>query len=593
MQKTDRFQSGIFRRLVFIYMMQALALSVTGIVDCAFAGQFFGAEALAGMKLAMPVYAVLELFSGTLCSGLSIQITKSLADGKRERADQVFTWACIFTVGISALFALSGALFPSFLTAVFSGNTSDPVLLSQTRDYLMPVLFGAFPILGYNILSSMIVLESEKGPAVFSTAVSILVIDAAGDIIAVKQDAGIFGISAASIAAYFCAFLITAVLFFNKNTLFRLRLSGPGSGAFRDVIVSGLPAAVRSLCAALCPVIINRLMLFYGSSFGLAALSIQDAFHYLPLAFCIGLSSSVVLLTGMYAAEQDREGIRQVRMNILRFSFGAGVLTAVILAVLAPFILDLFTRDPQLKQLGVPALRWYLLGFPFVGINMSAVAYLQGMGKGRMSGICIFLNQLILPAAAAWLMGRFLGITGIYASFAVCEMIFTLGTVIFEALRRNNSGRGEYGTENWDTILAEVRIKPETEDQVAAASEEIIRLCSRYEVDRKQALHTGLCLEELGVNSIKHGFQAGRPNYLEIRFLIREQWLILRLRDNCRYYDLTEQYRLLNPENRLSHIGLRLVFAAADNVEYSHALNLNNICIRMAKKQADKKSVSG
>ena len=51
----ERYQSGFFRRTVFIYMVQALVLSVTGIVDCAVVGFFIGAEGLAGMKLAMPM----------------------------------------------------------------------------------------------------------------------------------------------------------------------------------------------------------------------------------------------------------------------------------------------------------------------------------------------------------------------------------------------------------------------------------------------------------------------------------------------------------------------------------------------------------
>jgi len=40
----ERFQSGIFRRIVIIHMLQALVLSVTGIVDSAIVGQFWEAD---------------------------------------------------------------------------------------------------------------------------------------------------------------------------------------------------------------------------------------------------------------------------------------------------------------------------------------------------------------------------------------------------------------------------------------------------------------------------------------------------------------------------------------------------------------------
>ena len=44
----ERFQSGLFRRIVMIQMLQALVLSTTSIVDSAIVGQFWEAEGLAG-----------------------------------------------------------------------------------------------------------------------------------------------------------------------------------------------------------------------------------------------------------------------------------------------------------------------------------------------------------------------------------------------------------------------------------------------------------------------------------------------------------------------------------------------------------------
>lgn len=64
-------------------------------------------------------------------------------------------------------------------------------------------------------------------------------------------------------------------------------------------------------------------------------------------------------------------------------------------------------------------------------------------------------------------------------------------------------------------------------------------------------------------------------------FDYRTGWLLLRLRDNGRPFDLTEQYRLFDPGDRTSNIGLRLVFGSASDVSYSHSFGLNNVCIKM------------
>lgn len=56
--------------------------------------------------------------------------------------------------------------------------------------------------------------------------------------------------------------------------------------------------------------------------------------------------------------------------------------------------------------------------------------------------------------------------------------------------------------------------------------------------------------------------------------------LILRLRDDCRRFDLVERYRMMNPDDPTKNVGLRIVFASADDVSYSSALDMNNVCVK-------------
>ena len=121
-----------------------------------------------------------------------------------------------------------------------------------------------------------------------------------------------------------------------------------------------------------------------------------------------------------------------------------------------------------------------------------------------------------------------------------------------------------------------------TIEEVIAMSREVAELCTSFGIEHKQAMHTGLCLEELGVNAIEHNVKVRHKVHLRVRFIIGEKWLILRLRDDGRPYDLTQAYHLINPEDPSSHIGLRLVYASAEKVQYSSFLSLNNVCIRLA-----------
>ena len=87
--------------------------------------------------------------------------------------------------------------------------------------------------------------------------------------------------------------------------------------------------------------------------------------------------------------------------------------------------------------------------------------------------------------------------------------------------------------------------------------------------------------EELAANSLMYGYRDNRKKHLEYRLVITGDRLILRFRDNDCAFDLTEMYKLLDLDDPVSGIGLRLVYAAAEDVAYSHVFDLNNVCIRI------------
>ncbi len=578
----ERFQTGLFRRIVIIHMLQALVLSITGIVDSAIVGQFWAAEGLAGMKLAMPVLSVLFMVGSILSTGLSVQVTKLLAKGKRAEANQCFIWVCIAAAVVSLVFMTAAILIPDTITGFFADYTEDALLYEDVKAYLIPIVIGSLPVIMQIILSGVAALEGADRRLTISIA-AVMAADVIGDLIAVWLDAGIRGIAIASAAAYLCSCLVLGRQLTNDRTIFHIGRPRIERGILSAILIAGFPMAVRYLCEFICPMAVNRIMLRYGGITGLAALSIQDAARSVPLAFGDGVMTAVLLLTGMYAAEHDTESLRRERKDIVRFCTLYGSAWALILAAAAPLIVKLFTKDAALQEMGAYAFRWYLAGLPFMSLNLALRSYMQGLDRQKEAGVLTMINQLALPVIVVWLLGQHWGIKGIFAAFAVHEIILTI-CVVFRQLVGKRNGKSISDGAAPGNLIAEIRGDLHTMEQVTEASDKIIRLCKENDVDRKQAFNMGLCFEELAGNSLLHGFKDDREKYVEYRFIIIGRWLILRLRDNGRPFNLTERYKLINPDDPVSGLGLRIVFAAAENVNYSHAFDLNNVCIRILKQ---------
>ena len=572
-----------FRQLVIAGFIKSLTLSLTGLIDCAVVGRYLGADGLSAMKLAMPVFSLLSLFSAVISSGLSITIARELSENGIRQANRVFQSAFTVICAVGVCFTATGLFAPGVFSRLFAGSSCDPLLIIQTKDYLRPILIGALPILLYDVLGSIAMLGGDTAYLKLSSA-ALFVVDIAGDLLAVYFKKGLIGIAGASAAAYTAAFVVILIYYFSKKSMFRPGLCLPDRTALRKVLLLGMPIGVTFLCNILRPFSVNRFVLTYGTISGLAALSIQDSVRYVPGALCSGISSASLILAGIFTAEADRLSLRQEKISIMRWSYIAGTAVAFLMMILASPMLWLFTDDPGVHSLGVSALLLYLPGVPFIAINTSIPSLFQGLGDKWRSMVYTLFNRLITPVLLAWILGRYFGDLGIYASFTASEILLTAALVaellVKKSLKHTIIPESLLNTD----IIADLKIDIRDADQAISASKQVNALCLGNGVSRKQAFYVALTAEELAMNSLSHGFDDHKEHHLELRLIITGETLILRLRDDGRPFDLTERYKMINPDDPTRNIGLRIIFASADEVQYNSSLNLNNVCIKINRE---------
>ncbi len=68
---------------------------------------------------------------------------------------------------------------------------------------------------------------------------------------------------------------------------------------------------------------------------------------------------------------------------------------------------------------------------------------------------------------------------------------------------------------------------------------------------------------------------------MDIRVLVKGGKVILRMRDDCRHFDLREKARKWtpDPEHPEKGIGIRMVLGAAKDIAYTNTMNANNLII--------------
>ena len=114
-------------------------------------------------------------------------------------------------------------------------------------------------------------------------------------------------------------------------------------------------------------------------------------------------------------------------------------------------------------------------------------------------------------------------------------------------------------------------------------SEKIILFCRDHSVDRKRALYAGLALEELAGYVVQHGFTKDRKkeHTVDLRLIYKEEDIILRIRDDCMPFNPEDISRLLEPEDPLHNVGIRLIYSIAKDIRYQYLLGLNVLKVKI------------
>ena len=578
----------IYSKLFISFFIQAFVLSITGMVDCAVVGRWCGADGLTSMQLAMPVFLVLTVPSFIGANGISIVISREIGQGRKNNAVAAFSTAVIASGFIGIVFTAVGILAPSAVTRCLIGFNEETELVELVNLYLQPVLIGAVPIILLSIFNAAAALE---GKTVLISVVSFLMLplDIVYDLIAVFVfNAGVKGVAYASSLTYLSAFMIMLVFITGRRSMFTIDPGMFSPELLRDVIVSGIPHGIDILCDTIRPIFINMCMLAFGTLTGIAALTIQDSIHYFPEAVCIAAGSAMMTLSAVFFGEKDRSSLMYIRKNTFWKMAASACALSGFLWIAAPVCVKLFTDNAEVMDLAVTAFRWYAAGVPFAAVNHMIIGYLNGIEKIKLSSAYIVIGNLLVPMLCIFSLGKTFGLIGIYAAFGLNELIMTLIGIIFMVVagRLRSSVMDPLGQYMSSGIMA-LDMNIRNEQDVIDASEEVRRFCIQNGISYRLSYHAALCIEELASNTIKHGFTASRKNHLSIRVAVDKDSIILRSRDDCNQFDITERYSILDTDDKMSCLGIRLIYGVSDRVDYTSALDLNNICIHIMKREGE------
>ncbi len=408
---------------LLIELLLGIAVGIAGTAMAARLSDNTGA----GFAMAHHVFGALFIVFRIVGAGVGVVITQALGAGRRERADAVAravlgaaTWIGGFVAATAALgrLPLLGLLnAPAEITplaASFLLALAPAMLLDAWNATMTAVLrahLRARETLAVMVLMQLVHL-ALMGPLMLGW----------GPLPAM----GLAGYALALVVARVLALLLHLWLWRN-----RLQLRPRWSDAWRlphaelaEVARIGVPGAAENAAYRLAFMASMAAVGTMGAA-ALATHAYAQQIIMVVLLFGLATGLSVEVLVGHLVGAGR---LRQAHA-LVRRALGRGLLVSVAVASAAalagPWLLQLFTRDPQIINLGTTLLWWTVLLEPGRTFNLVVINALRATGDARYPVLVGAGSMLLVLAGGSWLLGVHLGLglVGVWIAYTADEWL--------------------------------------------------------------------------------------------------------------------------------------------------------------------------
>lgn len=579
----------LIKQMLAAQTLSALTVSLCLLIDNIMIGRFLGVQAIAAYGLANPILLAIGAIGSMLAAGVQVACSKSLGSGSREETDKGYSSAIGLMLGISLVFVLLVLMLRSPL-ATLMGAGSGGELYDQTRDYLAGFIIGAPGSMGALVLVPFLQMAGQSNLLIVAV-LGMTAADVGFDLLNVLVfDGGMFGMGLASSLSYYTAMVIALSYFLSRKCAFHFSFQFITVKKIRELFVSGIPAVFTMASSVIFVFILNKLLLSVsGSKEGseaVAAFSVLLTIGNASNCISTGIGGVSLTLSGILYNEEDQTGLRYLLKDLVKYGALLGASVGVLLAVFAPALVRVFIPDAGTAQdMAIQGVRLFASGLiPCCAVNALKNLYQATERVPLMETISV-LEGVALPALAAFLFSRWMGISGAWLYFAAGESLALLFTALYvwKTNRAVSLGaepflllREGFGVRKENLLEMDIHSLQEVEK----AAQDAGAFCMQHGQSEKMANHIALCLEELAGNTVVHGFDPQRENHLSVRVQHKGDRWVLRFRDDCRAFDPVSYV----PTGDQDALGIRIVTAMADDIRYTYSLNLNNLTIKLTAK---------
>ena len=422
--------------LLAIPMMLEMAMeAIFAVVDIAFVS-LLGTNAIAAVGLTEALITVLYALAIGLGMGVTAMISRRIGSRDSSSAAYVLGQAIWVGLAISMVIGTLGVIYAADLLWMMG---ADEAVIAEGKGFTAVLLGGNASILFLFLLNAGFRGAGDAPVALRSlmlaNGLNILLDPCLIFGLGPFPELGVTGAAVATtIGRSIGVLYLLWYLFGGRGRLqFNVRNLAIVPSLLARMIRISLGGIAQFFIATSSWIAIIRVVAMYGSA-PIAAYTIAIRlmeFVFLP---AWGLGNAAATLVGQNLGAQQPDRAERAVWVASRYNTAFMTVLGLIFFILAPWIIALFTSDPEIQRYGINCLRILSVGYPMYAVGMIVIQALNGAGDTRTPSLLNFVAFWTMQIPLAYWMATSVGMgpNGVFTAIVLSESALTvLGVMVF------------------------------------------------------------------------------------------------------------------------------------------------------------------
>lgn len=427
---SDHFSYKKLFRFTLPSIIMMVFTSIYGVVDGFFVSNYVGKTQFAAVNFIFPLLMIFGAVGFMFGTGGSALIAKTYGEGKKDKAQKIFSLIVYTSIVCGIVIAVFGFVFIRPLASLL-GAEGDMLDYGVTYGRILLLSLPA-SILQFEFQSLFITAEKPR-LGLFVTVgagVTNMVLDW---LFTAVFPFGIVGAASATALSQCVGGIVPLIYFALPNSsILKLRKTGFDLKSLSRTVTNGSSELMSNLSMSLVSMLYNFQLMKYAGEDGVSAYGVLMYVSMIFIAIFIGFSVGVApVISYHYGAENSLE-LKSLLKKSLIIIGATSALMLILGEVLALPLSHLFVGyDKDLYELTLKGFYIYSFSFLFSGIAIYGSSFFTALNNGPVSALISFLRTLLFQSVAVLLLPLVFDIDGIWYSIVAAELVAAIVTAIF------------------------------------------------------------------------------------------------------------------------------------------------------------------